>query len=184
MATYKVDPTHSEITFKIRHLMITNVSGSFSKFDATLTSDTDDFSDASITFEADVDSVNTGDEQRDGHLKSDDFFNAEKFPMLTFVSTGITKKSDKEYLLNGNLTIRDVTKPIILNVAYGGSMTDFYGQTKAGFEISGKINRKEYGLMWSAVTEAGGIVVSDEVKLNLQVQMVKQGINPAVVPVI
>jgi len=172
--TYKVDPMHSEVTFKVKHLMITNVSGSFGKFDAALTAGEDDFTDASVTFEADIDSITTGNEQRDTHLKSDDFFNAEKFPKLSFVSTGITKKNDEEYVLTGNLTIRDVTKPITLNVVYGGTMTDPWGQTKAGFEITGKINRKEYGLMWSAVTEAGGIVVSDDVKLNVQVQMVKQ----------
>jgi polyisoprenoid-binding protein YceI len=171
---YKVDPMHSEVTFKVKHLMITNVSGSFGKFDATLTASKDDFTDASITFEADTDSVSTGNEQRDAHLKGDDFFNAEKFPKLSFVSTGITKKNDEDYVLTGNLTIRDITKPVTLNVVYGGTMTDPWGQTKAGFEITGKINRKEFGLMWSAVTEAGGIVVSDDVKLNVQVQMVKQ----------
>lgn len=174
MATYKPDPMHSEVTFKVKHLMITNVSGSFGKFDATMTTEKDDFADASISFDADIDSINTGNEQRDGHLKSDDFFNAEKFPKLSFVSTGITKKNGEDYTLTGNMTIRDVTKPITLNANYGGTMTDFYGQTKAGFEINGKINRKEFGLMWNAVTEAGGIVVSDDVKLHIQVQMVKQ----------
>lgn len=174
MATYKPDPMHSEVTFKVKHLMITNVSGSFGKFDATMTTEKDDFADASISFDADIDSINTGNEQRDGHLKSDDFFNAEKFPKLSFVSTGITKKNEEDYTLTGNMTIRDVTKPITLNANYGGTMTDFYGQTKAGFEINGKINRKEFGLMWNAVTEAGGIVVSDDVKLHIQVQMVKQ----------
>ena len=118
--------------------MITNVSGSFSKFDATLTAEKDDFSDASVNFEADVNTVNTGNEQRDTHLKSDDFFNAEKFPKLTFVSTGISKKNDKEFSLTGNLTIRDITKPVTLDVEYGGTMTDPYGQTKAGFEINDK----------------------------------------------
>lgn len=174
MATYKADPTHSEVTFKIKHLMITNVTGTFSKFDATLTAEKADFSDASASFEAHVGSVSTNNEQRDGHLKSDDFFNAEKFPKLTFKSTGIAKKDDENYVLEGNLTIRDITKPVKLDVVYGGTMTDAYGQTKAGFEVTGKINRKEFGLMWNGVTEAGGIVVSDEVRLNVQVQMVKQ----------
>lgn len=154
--------------------MITNVSGSFSTFDASMTAEKDDFSDATVTFEADINSISTGNEQRDAHLKSDDFFNAERFPKLSFVSTGITKKTGEDYVLTGNLTIRDITKPVTLDATYGGTMTDFYGQTKAGFEINGKINRKEYGLMWSAVTEAGGIVVSDDVKLHIQVQMVKQ----------
>lgn len=174
MATYKVDAAHSEVTFKVKHLMITNVTGHFAKFDATLTADKEDFTDAKITFEADVDSVTTNSEQRDGHLKSDDFFNAEKYPKMSFESTSITKKDDENYALEGNLTIRDVTKPVKLDVVYGGTMTDPWGQTKAGFEITGKINRKEYGLKWTAVTEAGGIVVSDDVRLNVQVQMVKQ----------
>ncbi len=174
MATYKIDPSHSEVMFKIKHLMITNVTGSFSKFDATMVADKEDFSDATVSFEAEVDSISTNSEQRDGHLKSDDFFAAEKYPKISFVSTGIKKINDEDYKLTGDLTIRDVTKPVTLDVTYGGTMTDFYGQTKAGFEISGKINRKEYGLVWHAVTEAGGIVVSDDVKLNLNVQMIKQ----------
>jgi polyisoprenoid-binding protein YceI len=175
MATYKIDPTHSEINFKVKHMMITNVSGTFTKFDATLQSDAPDFSDAVITFEADVNSITTHNEQRDGHLKSDDFFAAEKFPQLNFVSTGFKYKGDKVFNLTGDLTLRGVTKSIELSVEYGGTMTDPYGQVKSGFEINGKINRKDFGLSWGAVTEAGGVVVSDEVKLHLAVQMVKQG---------
>lgn len=175
MSTYKIDAAHSEIIFKVKHLMITNVTGSFKSFDATMESEAADFSDAKISFSADVDSVFTNNEQRDGHLKSDDFFNAEKFPKLSFTSTGFKKLTDSEYKLTGNLTIRDITKPVELAVEYGGTMTDPWGQVKAGFEIGGKINRKEFGLLWSATTEAGGIVVSDEVKLHLSVQMVKQG---------
>lgn len=174
MATYKIDAAHSEITFKVKHLMITNVTGSFTKFDATLESEAADFSDAKISFEADIDSVNTNNEQRDGHLKSDDFFAAEKFPKLTFVSKSLTKKNEEEYTLTGDLTIRDVTKTIDLSVEFGGTMVDPWGQHKAGFEINGKINRKEFGLGWGAVTEAGGVVVSDDVKLHLAVQMIKQ----------
>ncbi|MBW0176628.1 YceI family protein [Sediminibacterium sp.] len=174
MATYKIDAAHSEITFKVKHLMITNVTGSFTQFDATMESEAADFSDAKISFEADVNSVSTNNEQRDGHLKSDDFFAAEKFPKLTFVSKNFTKKSDDEYTLTGDLTIRDVTKTVDLTVEFGGNMVDPWGQAKAGFEINGKINRKEFGLGWGAVTEAGGVVVSDEVKLHLGVQMIKQ----------
>lgn len=174
MATYKIDAAHSEITFKVKHLMITNVTGNFNQFDATLEAANVDFSDASISFEADINSINTNNEQRDGHLKSDDFFAAEKFPKLSFVSTSFAKNADGEYTLAGNLTIRDVTKPVELAVEYGGTMVDPWGQTKAGFEISGKINRKDFGLQWTATTEAGGIVVSDEVKLHLSVQMIKQ----------
>ena len=174
MATYKIDAAHSEINFKVKQLMITNVTGDFTQFDATMEAAADDFSDAKISFEADVNSINTNNEQRDGHLKSDDFFNAEQFPKLTFVSSGLQKKSDSEYALTGDLTIRNITKTVTLDVEFGGTMTDPWGQQKAGFEISGKINRKDFDLKWTATTEAGGIVVSDEVKLQLAVQMIKQ----------
>lgn len=174
MATYKIDPAHSEIHFKVKHLMITTVTGSFSKFDATLTADKEDFTDAKISFEADIDSITTNSEQRDGHLKSDDFFSAEKFPKLTFESTSLEKTDDENYKLTGNLTIRDVTKTVALNVSYEGTVNDPWGQVKAGFEITGKINRKDFGLSWNAATETGGILLSEEVKLALNVQMTKQ----------
>lgn len=174
MSTYKIDASHSEISFKVKHLMITNVTGSFQQFDATMESSNDDFSDATIKFEAKVDSISTNNEQRDGHLKSDDFFSAEKFPTINFVSSSFTKKTGNEYSLKGDLTVKGITKPIELNVELGGEMKDPYGQHKVGFEINGKFNRNEFGLTWSATTEAGGIVVSDEVKLQLAVQMIKQ----------
>ena len=176
MATTKwaIDPTHSEINFKIKHMMISNVTGSFTNFNVTAETEGDNFANSKVSFTTDVNSINTNNEQRDGHLKSDDFFAAEKFPTISFSSTSFTKKSDDAYVLVGDLTIRDVTKQVELAVEYGGTMTDFYGKEKDGFEINGKINRKEFGLGWGAVTEAGGIVVSDEVKLHLAVQMVKQ----------
>lgn len=175
MSTYKIDAAHSEITFKVKHLMITNVTGSFTQFDASMESNEADFSDAKISFEADVNSITTNNEQRDTHLKSDDFFAADTFPKLSFVNGKLVKKSEDKYTLTGDFTIRGITKPIELAVEYGGTMTDPWGQVKSGFEISGKINRKDFGLAWGAVTEAGGVVVSDEVKLHLAVQMVKQG---------
>lgn len=174
MSTYKIDAAHSEITFKVKHLMITNVTGSFTKFDATMNADAEDFSNAEIKFEADVNSISTNNEQRDGHLKSADFFDAENFPALSFNSTSFTKKSEDNYLLSGNLTIKGNTKPVELNVEYGGTVTDGWGQVKAGFEITGKINRKDFGLTWGAVTETGGVVVSDEVKLHFNIQMIQQ----------
>jgi polyisoprenoid-binding protein YceI len=174
MATYKIDAMHSEITFKVKHLMITNVTGSFQQFDATLEAAAANFSDAKISFEASIDSISTNNEQRDTHLKSDDFFAAAIYPKLSFVSTSFIHKSGSEYALVGDLTIKGNTKSVELAVDFGGRMTDFYGQDKAGFEITGKINRSEFGLTWSAVTEAGGVVVSDEIKLNMAVQMVKQ----------
>lgn len=174
MATWTIDPVHSEIHFKIKHLLISTVTGSFKKFEGTVDSSKDDFTDAKIKFTADTASIDTGNQQRDGHLQSDDFFNAEKFPKLTFESTGIEKKSDNEYKVIGNLTMRDVTKPVELDVEYGGTANDLYGNTKAGFELTGKINRQDFGLKWSAVTEAGGLAVSNDVKLNLNVQLLKQ----------
>jgi polyisoprenoid-binding protein YceI len=174
MSTYKIDGSHSEITFKVKHLMITNVTGSFTKFDATMESAAADFSDAKISFEADVNSISTNNADRDGHLKSDDFFSAEKFPTLSFKSTSFKNNGGSDYTLTGDLTIRDVTKSVSFPVEYGGTATDPYGQVKSGFEIAGKFNRSEFGLTWSAVTEAGGVMVSDEVKLHLSVQMIKQ----------
>lgn len=173
MTNYKLDAVHSDIIFKVKHLMITTVTGQFKNFDATLSSATEDFSDAAIQFQAAVDSIDTRNEQRDAHLKSDDFFNAEKYPELTFKSTSFVKTNDG-YQLKGNLTIRDITKEVTLNVEYAGTVVDPWGQTKVGFEAEGTIKRKEFGLHWDAVTEAGGVVVSDEIKLQLNVQFIKQ----------
>jgi polyisoprenoid-binding protein YceI len=174
MKTYNIDTAHSEINFKVKHLMITNVTGKFTEFNATMQADKEDFSDAKITFSANVNSISTNNEQRDAHLKSNDFFNAEKFPTLHFESTSIAPKSADNFELTGNLTIRDITKTVVLNVEFGGKIVDPYGQTKLGFELAGKINRKDFGLTWSATTETGGIVVSDEVRLQLAVQMIQQ----------
>lgn len=174
MSNYILDPMHSEITFKVKHLMITNVTGSFQNFFANMTAASEDFSDAAISFEAAIASISTGNEQRDTHLKSEEFFDATNFPTLNFVSSALTKKAGSNYTLIGNLTLKGITKEVTLDVEFGGTMTDFYGQFKAGFEISGTINRSEFGLTWSAVTEAGGVVVSDEVKLHMAVQMIKQ----------
>jgi polyisoprenoid-binding protein YceI len=173
MATYKIDTAHSDILFKVKHLMITTVTGNFKSFDATLTAEAEDFTDAQISFTADVNSIDTRSEQRDGHLKSDDFFNAEKFPELKFTSSSFSKAGDG-YVLKGDLTIRDITKSIELKADYTGAMVDPWGQSKVGFEAEGKIKRKEFGLGWDAVTEAGGVVVSDDVKLQLNVQFIKQ----------
>jgi polyisoprenoid-binding protein YceI len=171
---WAIDPLHSEISFKVKHLVVTTLTGKFDQFEGSLETSNDDFSNASINFSAQVASVNTGNADRDSHLKSDDFFNAESFPKLTFQSTAFTKTSDNRYKLSGNITLRNVTKPIELDVEYGGTMVDPWGQTKAGFEINGVVKRKEFGLKWDAVTEAGGAVVSDVVKLHLNVQLVKQ----------
>ena len=174
MSTYKIDAAHSEITFKVKHLMITNVTGNFTKFAGELIAEKDDFSDAKISFNADVNSINTNSADRDAHLKSPDFFDAEKFPSITFASTGFKKVGDSDYKLTGNLTIKDVTKPIELNAEFLGTATDPWGNTKAGFEVSGKINRTEFGLTWNATLETGGVLVSEEVKLQFNIQLAKQ----------
>ena len=174
MATWTIDPNHSEIGFKVKHLVISSVSGKFTNFEGTMECDKEDFSDAKVSFIAYVDSIHTGNDQRDGHLKSADFFDAANHPTLSFVSTSVLHKGDKDYILKGDLTIRGTTKPIELKVEYGGIQQDFYGNTVVGFEINGKVNRQEYGLIWSAVTEAGGIVVSDDVKLNIDVELIKK----------
>jgi polyisoprenoid-binding protein YceI len=171
---WKIDTLHSQIGFKVKHMMITNVTGSFDKFDASIDVDDDDFSTAQFAFNANIDSINTGVADRDAHLKSEDFFNAAVHPHLTFKSTGVKKISENDYEIHGDISIRDVTKPIVLKADFGGIVVDPYGQTKTGFSIEGKIKRSEFGLTWSAITEAGSIVVSDEVKLNCEIQFVKQ----------
>lgn len=171
--TWLIDPSHSEIQFKVKHLMITTVTGSFSDFTSSIEAEGDDFEGASISFSAGINSISTGNEQRDEHLKSADFFDAASFERLTFESTSFVKSGD-EFQLEGNLTIRGNTHPVTLDVEYGGTVVDPYGQTKAGFELQGKISRKAFGLTWSALTEAGGAVVSDEVKIICAVQYVKQ----------
>ncbi|TQD36279.1 YceI family protein [Haloflavibacter putidus] len=166
---WKLDPTHSEIEFKVKHMMISTVSGSFAEFDGEIEAADDSFKDAKFKFNAKIDSISTKNEERDTHLKSEDFFSAEKYPHLTFES----KSFDGEKMV-GNMTIKDVTKEVILDVDFNGIADDQYGQTKAGFEATGKINRKDFGLNWSAVTEAGNVVVSDKVKLVANLQFTKQ----------
>lgn len=174
MALYKIDTDHSDIIFKVKHLMISSVSGHFKKFDATLEVDEEDFASAKVTFEADAGSIDTKNSDRDTHLKSDDFFAAEQHPKITFQSTKIEQVSDTEFKMTGDLTVRDTTKPVELRVEYTGKTKDPWGKERMGFEITGKINRKDFGLKWSAVTEAGGLVVADDVKLIMNVEMVKQ----------
>lgn len=174
MAKWTIDPAHSEVLFKVKHLMITNVTGAFAVFEGGAESEADDFSDAKITFSADIDSIDTNQSQRDAHLKSADFFDAAQYPKLQFVSTSFSKKGDREYILKGDLTLHGVTKPVELAVEFGGIAKDPYGQTKAGFDVTGKLNRSDYGLTWNAATETGGVVVSDEVKLLANIQVIKQ----------
>ena len=174
MATTKwnLDATHSEVTFKVKHLMISTVTGKFKVFEGQAESESDDFKNVkNIQFKADVKSIDTNNDQRDEHLRSADFFAADEHADLVFRAEKFDVNSDK---LEGELTIRNTTKPVTLDVEFGGVVVDPYGQTKAGLTVSGKISRKEFGLTWDAVTEAGNVVVSDQVRLNAEVQFVKQ----------
>jgi polyisoprenoid-binding protein YceI len=170
---WKLDPAHSEVTFKVKHMMITNVTGHFTEFSGEVDVDNEDFSHAEIQFTAKATSVDTHAEQRDGHLRSPEFFDAEKYPEIKFKSTSYEKVSGSDYKLKGDLTIRDVTKNITLDVEYGGTQKDPWGNLKAGFTVNGKLNRKDFGLNWNAVLETGGVMVSDEVRIHCEVQIVK-----------
>ena len=172
MKNYKIDPAHSDVMFKVRHLLISNVSGKFKIFEGELDRVNDDFSESKVSFFAKVDSIDTGNDQRDGHLKSPDFFDVEKYPDIRFSSTRFTKDGD-DCTISGDLTIHGVTKNISLNATFNGETTDPYGQKKIGFEGRGKISRQDFGLTWSATTETGSIVVSDDVKLEFDVQFIQ-----------
>ena len=172
MSIYKIDPLHSDIEFKVKHLMISTVNGRFNKFDATMESEQDDFTDAKISFEADVDSITTNISDRDNHLKSDDFFACDKFPKMYFKSTSVDKAGD-DYVIKGLFKLKGVEKEIELKASYNGSDVDLYGQTKYGFEMSGVIKRSEFGLSFNAVGGNGGVLVSDDVKLMISIQMMK-----------
>ncbi len=174
MSTTKwiIDPTHSEVSFKVKHLVISTVTGYFRELEGFAESSSDNFDGATVSFSANIDSIDTNQKDRDNHLKSGDFFDAANFPKLTFSGKIINEGGN--YKLVGDLTMRETTKKAEFSVDFGGVAGDPYGQTKAGFEIEGKVSRKEFGLSWSAVTEAGSVVVSDQVRLILNVQIVKQ----------
>ena len=168
------DPAHSEVQFKARHLMITTVTGYFRKFNLEVETEDDDFTRAGrIEFTADINSIDTNNAQRDTHLKSDDFFAAEKYSQLRFTGKKIQEQGD-EYILEGDLTIRDVTKPVSLQVDFTGTVIDPYGQVKAGFTVDGKVRRKEFNLTWDAMTEAGQVVVSNDIRVHAEIQLIKQ----------
>lgn len=172
--TWVLDPTHSEITFKVKHLMISSVKGEFRNFNATIQSSGNDFSKASVTASIQSESVFTNNDDRDGHLKSPDFFDSATYKELSFQGTSLNKLDDENYQLKGNLTIKGVSKEVALDVEFGGVNKDPWGNEKAGFSLSGKINRKDFGLNWNAALEAGGVLVSDDVKINGELQFVKQ----------
>jgi len=176
MATTKwsIDPTHSEIGFKVKHMMFTNVSGKFLTYNATITTESDDFENAAIEFSADIASIDTANADRDGHLKSGDFFDAENHPKLTFKASSFKKINDEKYEITGDLNIRGVAKTVTFPVEFSGILTDPWGNTKVGLSIEGKINRKDWGLNWNSALETGGVLVGEEVKLNIELQFAKQ----------
>lgn len=172
-STWSIDPTHSEIGFKVKHMMFTNVSGKFNTFEATIENEDDKFETSKISFSADVNSISTNNTDRDNHLRSADFFDVEKFAKLSFVSTDIVKVDENNFKVSGDFTIKDLTKNITLDAEYSGLMKDPWGNTKAGFALEGKINRKDFGLTWNAALETGGVLVGEDVKLLIEVQLVK-----------
>jgi polyisoprenoid-binding protein YceI len=167
---WNIDAVHSNVRFTVPHLVISEVEGSFKKFSGEVVAAKPDFTDAAVNFTIDVNSIDTDNEMRDKHLKADDFFNAGQFPTATFKSTSFRKVSGNKYKLAGNLTIRNVTKPVTFDVVYGGTAKDGYGNTKAGFKATTVINRFDYGLKWNAVTEAGGATVGQDITIDLKLQ--------------
>jgi len=170
---WAIDPSHSKVSFKVKHLMISNVLGSFREFEGQVSSSENDFSGAVINFSLNAASIDTEMADRDAHLKSPDFFDAEKYPKITFSGNGLKDLGDDMYELTGDLTIKEVTKAVTLSVEFGGVMSDPWGNVKAGFSINGKINRKDWGLNWNAALEAGGLLVGEEVKISGDIELVK-----------
>jgi polyisoprenoid-binding protein YceI len=168
---WAIDPAHTEVQFKVKHLVISTVTGKFNQFEGTLNSETEDFDGADAAFSIDVNSVSTNSEDRDNHLRSNDFFAAEEYPKITFENGRLKKVKDDQYTMSGDMTIRGTTRPVTLNVVYNGTMKDPWGNMKAGFEITGKLNRKDYGLTWNTITEAGGMLVGEDVKLEINAQV-------------
>lgn len=169
-----LDPTHSELGFKIRHLMISSVSGSFTNFAAEMETKGEDFTTAGINLTADMASIFTSNEQRDAHLRNADFFEVEKYPELKFNSTRVEKTADDNFILHGMLTLKGVTKPIVLSVEFNGVTKDPWGGQRAGFVVTGKIKRSDWGVNFNAAMETGGVVLSEEVRISSEIQLVKQ----------
>jgi polyisoprenoid-binding protein YceI len=171
---WTLDPTHSELHFKVRHLMVSWVTGAFQKFEATLETEGEDLSTAKVKFTADVNSISTNNDQRDAHLKTGDFFDSANHPEVHFESKGLVKVKDDQYKIQGDLTLRGITKNIILDVEFGGVAKDPWGNTRTGFSVTGKINRREFGVNFSMVSETGGVLLGEDVTINANVQFVKQ----------
>jgi polyisoprenoid-binding protein YceI len=170
---WEIDPTHSEVYFKVKHLGIATLTGRFDEITGTVEAE-ENFENAAFSFSANIDSINTNDEKRDTHLKSIDFFDVEKFPKITFSSTKFKRTGDTNFELIGKLTIKEITKPTILKIKYGGIATDPWGNIKTGLKLKGKINRKDFGLTWNATIEVGGFLVGEEVKITANIELLKK----------
>ena len=168
--TWEVDQTHSKVRFSVSHLVVSELEGNFKSFEGAVIASKEDFSDAKFTFSIDVNSINTDNEKRDGHLRSEDFFYVEKFPKMTFESTSFEKIEGNKYLLKGNLTMRGVTKAIALDVKYGGSIDLGEGNAKAGFVVKGDLNRIDYGVAWNRKTKQGSWSVGEEVDIVIKLE--------------
>ena len=177
---WKIDPTHSEIQFKVKHLMISKITGEFKKFDATVTTVGDDLSTAKIHFSAEINSISTNNDQRDAHLRGTDFFEAETHPELRFESDKLEKTDEENYKMYGTLTMHGISKKIVLHVGYSGTIQDPWGNTRVGFEVTGKINRKDFGISFGMVSETGGVLLGYDVDIHAQTEFVKQLVESAV----
>ncbi|MBW4361603.1 YceI family protein [Flavobacterium taihuense] len=172
--TWVIDPAHSQIGFKVKHMMFTSISGNFTQFDGAAETESDNFDDAKFSFKAITDSITTGNKDRDNHLLSPDFFDAATFPEISFTSTGFSNVFEGEFKLTGDLTLHGISKPVELNTEFVGLAKDPWGNTKAGLSITGKFNRKDWGLNWNSPLETGGVLVGEEIKLNFELQFIKQ----------
>jgi polyisoprenoid-binding protein YceI len=173
-STWSIDPSHSEIGFKVKHMMFTNVSGKFNDFKATIENNENEFETSTISFSAQVESIDTNNIDRDNHLRSADFFDVENFPEISFQSTNIKKNNESQFEISGDLTIKEATVNVTLEAEYSGIMKDPWGNTKIGLSLSGKINRKEFGLNWNAALETGGVLVGENINLLIEAQLIKQ----------
>lgn len=171
---WAIDPVHSEIQFKVKHLMISSVTGQFNKFSGTVETEGDDFTTAKVHFTADINSISTNNPQRDAHLQNGDFFDAENHPQLIFEGDKLEKTGDENYKVHGILTMRGTSKKIILDAEFGGITQDPWGNTCVGISLSGKINRIDFGVSFGAVSETGGALLGEEVKISANAQFVKQ----------
>ncbi|QMT17923.1 YceI family protein [Planococcus maritimus] len=170
MKKWTVDQAHSEIGFSVKHMMISKVKGTFGSYEAQVEADENNLENALIDFKIDVTSIDTNNEDRDNHLRSADFFDAEQYPHITFHASDIQKKDDDEYELRGELTIKDVTRPVTFEAEYGGKATNPWGVEVVAYHVNGKINRKDFGLTWNQALETGGVLVGEDIKLNLEIQ--------------